>query len=318
MLLGGLACLYFGSEWLLRGALAISQRFNLAPVATGMVLLGLGTSAPELAVSLDAALAHHGDMAVGNIVGSNIVNFALVLGLAAAACRIPTMMQSAQREMLSVAVLTALMLTFMYDQQLSRIEGAVLFVGVVYALWSAVRRPVGTVREASPRNQTNDATVDTRLEEQVDAQSGRLHQHLGIVLAGITVLVVGAELTVDGAIGLARAFDVREATIALTVTAVGTGLPEIAATLAAIARRQTGLALGNIIGSNLVNIGLVLGVSAMAMPLEAPGIGPAPLATLAVLTTVVLGVMALCRYVQRWMGVALLSAFGAYQVALFS
>ena len=312
MLLAGLACLYFGSEWLLRGALAMSQRYQLAPIATGMVLLGLGTSAPELAVSLDAALSHHGDMAVGNIVGSNIVNFALVLGLAAAACRIPTMTQTALRDMLSLGVLTALMLAFMHDQHLSRLEGSVLFLGVAYVLWAAVRRPAST--EADDDKIAGDASTTS---VGPDGGTSQLRRQIGLLIAGIAVLVVGAELTVAGGIGLARTFNIEEATIALTVTAIGTGLPEIAATLAAMARRQTGLALGNVIGSNLVNIGLVLGVSALAMPLDAEGIGFGPMAALAILTALVLGVMALCRYVQRRMGFALLSAFGAYQVALF-
>ncbi len=318
LLIGGLACLYFGSEWLLRGALSLSARFNLAPMAAGMVLLGLGTSAPELAVSLDAALAGRGDLAVGNIVGSNIVNFALVLGLAAAACRIPTMSASAARDMLGLGVLTALMLAFMHDQHLTRLEGGVLLVGVCTVLWSAVRRSHPSATGTAPASVTTaNQAVGVEADAPVKDDAMRVQRQTGLLLAGIAVLIAGAEMTVYGAVGLARLFGIAETTIALTVTALGTGLPEIAATLAAMARRQSGLALGNVIGSNLVNIGLVLGISAMAAPLHAPGIGTGPLTTLAVLTALVLGIVALCRYLERWMGFALLSASGAYQATLF-
>jgi cation:H+ antiporter len=301
-LLGGLVALYFGGEFLLRGAMGAGERLNFTPIATGLVLVALGTSAPELAVSLDAALTGHGDMAVGNVIGSNIVNIALVLGIAASVRHIPTPRSATAAYTVALAFLTALTVWFLNDARVSANEGFVLLGALALTLFRSLR---------------NASAGDSGEESDAPARSP-MRRHALEGLVGITLLVVGAELAVTGGIGVARLVGVSEAVIALTITAIGTGLPEIAATVVALTRGMSGVALGNVIGSNLINIGLVLGLSAVIAPLHAPGVGTTPLVVLVALTIVLTVIVLIGQGVRRWVGFALLSSFGLYNLSLFT
>ncbi|MGK0171619.1 MAG: cation:H+ antiporter [Gammaproteobacteria bacterium] len=304
----GLVGLYFGGDLLLRGALALGGRFSMPPVVIGLVIVGLGTSAPELAVSLDAALNGYGDMAVGNVVGSNIVNIALVLGLAASCRYLRAPRSLRQRDLPTLALLTALAVYVSHDQFVSRIEGLLLLAIMTVALLRVLRQEI----KFTPVPLAGTSTDSSG--QSLEASTMRSVGWLGL---GVVLLLAGAEATVTGAVGLAKAFGVSEAIIALTVTSIGTGLPEIAATVVAIKRNQMGLALGNVVGSNMINIGLVLGLSAVVAPLSAGGITALPLFAMMALT-VALVLLAWWREgLSRWTGIAFLSTFGIYNGLLF-
>lgn len=301
---GGCIGLYFGGDLLLKGATSIGRKLGWSAAIIGFVLISLGTSAPELFVSAGAAWQGYGDVAAGNVVGSNIVNIAIVLGLGALI--MPLVINRSIRVyqlplMLGLTVAGGL---FLVDGSLGRMEGLLLLLGAMGSIWWAMR--VDGV-----------ATLEETLGETVmhaETQSALLSSVY--VLAGILLLLAGAEGLIWGGVGLAAVFGVPEAVVALTVTSIGTGLPEITATVLAVARRDTDMAVGNVVGSNLLNIGLVLGVSGLIAPISSEGVGLMPLCVMLILSVLLVGLAWRPGYVARWMGGSLLTAFVAYTALL--
>jgi len=300
--LSGFVLLWAGGEWLVRGATALGERLQWSPTSVGLVFVALGTSAPEFAVSMGAAVQGHGDLAVGNVVGSNIVNIALVLGLAAMFRTVPLGQRLLRLDLPVLVVATCVVVLMLWDQQVSRGEALLLIGGLVVVL-AVMVRPEGT-----------DAAMNTH---EVGSAPGNLGKSLGFMVVGVVALVAGAECVILGGERLALAFGLSEAVIALTLTAIGTGLPEIAATLTAAFRNNYSMALGNVVGSNLFNFGAVLGGSALVVPLQTDLLHPAALIVL-VVATASLWLLALWRSrIERWVGAALVAAYGAYSVGLF-
>ncbi len=196
--------------------------------------------------------------------------------------------------------LTFLAVLWLADGFVSRIEGLVLFVAVLAYLGYTL----SARREHYALQPQRGATPPCTLRA------------IGQTVIGVTLLMLGADWLVAGGVGLARAFNVAESTIALTVTAVGTGIPEIAATLVAVAKGNYALGLGNIVGSNLLNLGLALGIAALAAPFSTPGLGWFSLSMMAILTLAIWVIVKIQRMVTRWVGAALLMVFGVYQVTL--
>lgn len=296
----GCVCLYVGATALIRGATALGQKLSLPPTLIGLLLVALGTSTPEIAVSVGAALQGHGAIAAGNVVGSNIINIALVLGTAAVVRRLPADDSLYYRDLPALVGLTFLAVIWLGDGFVSRTEGLVLFAAVLaYLLYTL---SVGRGHYA--------------LQPESGTTPSSALRAIGQTVVGVTLLVFGADWLVAGGVGLARAFNVAESTIALTVTAVGTGIPEIAATFVAVARGHYALGLGNIVGSNLMNLGFALGIAALVAPFSTVGLGWFVLTMLVILTLAIWVIVMIQRMVNRWVGVALLMAFGFYQVGL--
>lgn len=303
-IVGGCFGLYFGGDLLLKGATVIGRKLGWSAAIIGFVLISLGTSAPELFVSAGAALQGYGDVAAGNVVGSNIVNIAIVLGLGALI--MPLVINRAIRlhQLPAMVGLTVLGCVFLLDGYMGRLEGAVLLLGAIASVWWAMR--VDGVPE-----------LDEVLGEEVmHVEQHSLWFSLMFVVAGVLLLLVGAQGLIWGGVGLAKVFGVPDAVVALTVTSIGTGLPEITATVMAVARRDTDMAVGNVVGSNLLNIGLVLGFSGMVAPINSSGVGLLPLSIMVVLSFLLLALAWRPGYVARWMGGSLLAAFAAYTVLL--
>lgn len=246
MLLAGLALLLGGGEILVRGGVDLAARLGWSPALIGAVVLGFGTSTPELMTSLQAAWQGSPGIAVGNVVGSNIANILLVLG--AAAILSPVLAQPGRTEWVLLGV-TALAVILLLGDRLGRIEGMILLAGLVGYIWMALRND-------------EDAPVVTT--------SGSMIKGVLLALGGIALLVFGASLLVSGATDIARAIGVPETVIGLTLVAVGTSLPELATSLVAAWRGQGGMALGNVLGSNVFNILGILGVTALAVPIPVP------------------------------------------------
>lgn len=258
----GIVLLYFGGEWLVRNAVVLARGWGISPVAVGLTVVAFGTSSPELAASLSAALAGSSQIAVGNVVGSNIFNILVILGLTALIAPIAVQAQFIKREvpiMIAVALLAAALLYFGND--VNRLEGVLLIalmVGYVVLLFRL--------------SQGENAAVQSEYQEEYgDGQTPKAtwRTYVGVAI-GLALLAVGARVLVMGAVDLARGFGLPELLIGLTIVAAGTSLPEVAASVVAALRRHPDIALGNIVGSNIFNILSILGITALVQPISIP------------------------------------------------
>jgi len=307
----GVAALVVGAEALVRGASRLAARTGLSPVVIGLTVVAFGTSAPELAVSLGAAFRDEADLAVGNVVGSNIANIVLVLGIAAAVGGGLVVARRIVRiDVPIVIALSVLLLVFARDNELERWEGIVFVVLLIsYIAWT-IMSPGGTGDAAS------DDLPDLSSETLAATSAWT---DLGAVLLGLALLVVGATALVEAATDIASALGVSELVIGLTVVAIGTSLPEVATSIVAVMRGERDLAVGNAIGSNLFNILAVLGVTAAVSPDSIP----VPDVAVNVDLPVMIGVAVACLpifwtgyLINRWEGIYFLGVYAAYIVWL--
>ncbi|AIT82430.1 calcium/sodium antiporter [Novosphingobium pentaromativorans] len=250
--LAGLAALIGGAELVVRGGSALAARLGIPPLLIGLTVVALGTSTPELAVGIDAAIQGNGSLAVGNIAGTNTVNILLILGLSAALQPLTIQMQTLRLELPVIVVASATLLAFAWDGVLSRLEGFVLVtMGAVFtlAVIRIARRETMKVklefaREFGPRRLVNRQALTEMI----------------MLAAGLIVIVAGADWLVDGAIALARLWHVSDAFIGLTIVAIGTSAPELVTTIISTIRGERDIAIGNLIGSSVYNILVILGV----------------------------------------------------------
>ena len=295
-LLAGLIGLFFGGEALVRGSVGVARRLAIPPLLIGLTVVGFGTSTPELLVSVDAALRGVPDIALGNVVGSNIANILLIVGLTALVWPIRVVGATLRRDT-AVMIAAALALVPIFAvQPMGLLSGLVLVAGLVgYLIW-AYRQP----GEAAPEDADLPAPASTLVS-------------IVWIIGGLVALMVGARLLVDGAVAIARGFGVSEAFIGLTIVAVGTSLPELATSLIAAFRRQSEIAIGNIVGSNIFNVLGILGLTAL--------IAPIPVASrfltfdlpVMIAVSLVLAVLLLTRpVIGRGMGGVMLAAYVAY------
>ncbi|HEY6725187.1 MAG TPA: calcium/sodium antiporter [Polyangiaceae bacterium] len=256
-LLGGGLLLYFGAQWLVAGSSALALALRIPPLIVGLTVVAYGTSTPEVIVSVQAALAGHPAVAIGNVVGSNIANIGLVLGISAiiAPARVNGALRS--REMPVLLGSTVLIVGMLVDGAISRIEAAgLLACGVLYTAWM--------IRAARAEAEVRAATADTIVErDAADAagapQARGVARSALIASCGLGVLLVGGSLFVDGAVAAAYAFGMSERLVGVTVVAVGTSLPELVTSVVAARRGHSDLAVGNVIGSSIFNASLCLG-----------------------------------------------------------
>jgi len=297
----GLVLLYFGGEGLVHGACALARRLRVSPVVIGLTVVAFGTSAPELVVSLNAAMGGANDIAVGNVVGSNIANLALILGAAALvkSARVEAKLLRVDAPLLVLISLACVAL--LADDRLTRPEGALLIAGLVaYTVFTFVqgRRESAFVQKEF-RSVANDAT--SRL-------SGDLLR-LGL---GAGALVFGAKLLVAASVTVASSLGVSQAVIGLTVVAIGTSLPELATTMVATSKGHGDIAVGNVIGSNIFNLLGVLGVTSVVSPLSRGHIGWASLGVMLGVTILILPMLRSRRSLSRPEGAILLAGYVAY------
>lgn len=253
----GIALLYFGGDFLVRNSSLLAQRWGISPLVIGLTIVAFGTSAPELAASLTAALRGSPEIALGNVIGSNIANVALILAITALVYPLRTEAAFLRRELPIMIGSAALLLLLFLGGVLGRLEG-LLLVGLLGAyLW------VLFSRQESPETELEFAT-------EYGGKSAPLWRSASGSLLGLALLVAGAQLLVAGATSLARGFGVPELIIGLTLVAVGTSLPELATSVIAALKREPEIALGNIVGSNIFNILFILGATALVQPIAVP------------------------------------------------
>ena len=338
LLVVGCALLYYGGDLLIRGAVGIGQRLNLPPSIVGLVFVSLGTSAPELAVSLGAAVQGLGDIAAGNVVGSNMVNVTIVLGLAASIHMLPVERQLARRDLPLLSLLTLVAVFMLHDGRLERLEAFILVVLMGLTVMHAIRSspsvsdgdkdpdgsaPAAAGSEGASADQPDDdaqVPADNASPQAVQSDDVAPPDTTGksvlFIIAGMVLLVIGAEALIYSAEAMARALGIPDAVIALTLTSIGTGIPEITATLIASLKGEHDIALGNVVGSNLLNIGLVLGLSGLVTPIDSAGVNWVPLSAM-LGSTLLLWLIAVWRgRIARGVGVALLMIYVLYSIAL--
>jgi cation:H+ antiporter len=256
----GLVGLYFGAEWLLRGAIAVAQKLAIPTLIVSLVIVGFGTSMPELLVSVRAALTGSSDIALGNVVGSNTANILLIIGACAMIFPITHWDKGVKRDTYVMIAAAVLLLGLVQFEAIGRIAGLLMVVGLIaYIVYAYVQ---------------GKESMEELADEEVK------HETLGtgfmalLIAGGLATLFVGAELLVRGATNLARDFGVSEAVIGLTVVAVGTSLPELATGIMSALRKHSDIMIGNIVGSNIFNILFILGVTSVIQPIAvAPRFG---------------------------------------------
>ncbi len=304
--LAGLTLLVVGGEVLVRGAIDLSRRFRVSTAVIGLTVVALATSLPELVVSLKAALAGNADMAIGNVVGSNMFNIALILGLSA--FLLPPLHFNLQRLGTDIYVMMAsgaMMLLFCWDRQIVRYEGAVLLVFLTLFMVLRVKGATsGKARAEVPLDPTVEAEPAARV----------LHPALALLLivGGTAVLSWGADLTVVGAARIAALAGVSDLVIGLTLVSAGTGLPELTTAIVAAIRKHDGVALGNIIGSNIFNVCGILGTVALVKPLAVSEVVLSRDIWWMLGFSVVLIIPLLQKKLERWQGLILFAAYAVY------
>jgi cation:H+ antiporter len=258
LIAAGFGLLFLGGEGLVRGSVAVAERFGLSKLLIGLVIVGFGTSTPELLVSVKAALSGASSIALGNVVGSNIANILLILGLSIAIAPLMGWKKTAMREALIMTLVALALFGLVQGAEIGRIAGLVLLGALVIYLaasWWMEKR------EADKRFFEHEA-------EAFDAATQRpLWLSSIFIVAGIATLMLGADLLVKGAINIASAFGVPDAVIGLTIVAVGTSLPELATAIVAALKKHGDMVLGNVIGSNIFNILAILGATAALAPI---------------------------------------------------
>jgi cation:H+ antiporter len=267
-LLLGLVLLIGGGEVLVRGAVGLAERLGVSPLLIGLTIVALGTSAPELAVSVQAALSGSGGIAIGNIVGSNIANILLILGLSALVFPVAVASRALLRDGVVMAAVAAAYTALAMLWGLDRIVGIVLLLAAVAYLSAAIA--------AERRAAADHGAVFDKAAAFAEVDPGRLHrlsgfaQPVAFFASGLLLVVFGGRLLVEGAVGLAQGLGVPEEVIGLTIVAVGTSLPELVTSLVAAIRRHADVALGNVIGSNILNILVIGGVTSAIAPVSVP------------------------------------------------
>lgn len=302
--LAGFFLLFFGGDWLVDGGVALARRYRISSLVIGMTIVAFGTSAPELLVSMISAIKGSAGIAMGNVLGSNIANIGLILGLTAMLCPIPTDNRKVLKNGLIMIAASVLLLFFSLNGGISRIEGLILFAGIVLFTTLSILK---------------GRTTQTDLE--IQGKNMSVSVAILLIILSCAMLAFGADFMVDGATVLAKSMGVSDKVIGLTIVALGTSLPELAASVAAAVKKEMDISIGNIIGSNIFNILCVLGVSGSIRPITFQ------YAQYSVDFIIMLAfAVALVLFVQPWKpqgrlgrmaGIILFLAYIAYAISLF-
>jgi len=246
----GSLMLYFGSEWIVKGGVAIAEKYGISTLVIGLTIVAFGTSLPELLVSLNAAFQGSSSIAVGNAIGSNVANVGLVLSLSAFIFPISLNYSLIKRDLYIYILSCIIFILFSLDGRLSKFEGAFFVNSLLFYIIYSIKKPIKT-----------DSDIET-------SDNDNFSEMVLFVIFGIVALSLGADLFVDGSVFIARYFGISEVVIGMSIVAFGTSLPELATSAMAAYKKQSAISIGNIIGSNIFNILCVLGVTSIFQPLN--------------------------------------------------
>jgi len=295
----GLVILLAGGKYLVDGASGLAARFGLSPGLIGLTVVAFGTSAPELLVSVNAALKGNSEIALGNVIGSNIANISLVLGISAILYPIAIYRSVLKLDYLATLLASILFFILAYNGVISRIEGVFLFVLMLLLNWYFFRKLSNTEEISSP--------------EEVLGKRKPLGLHLFFLTIGILGLYYGSDKFVDSAVEISQIFGVSERIIGITVIAIGTSLPELVTSIIAAIKKETDIAIGNILGSNLMNILAILGITSMISPIPVADIFlKQDFIWMLGLTFLLFPILRSKLQISRWEGLFLLLIYGVY------
>ena len=287
LVLFGFLLLYYGAEWLVKGSANLARSLGVSTVVIGLTVVAFGTSAPELVISVISSLTDKSMIAVGNVVGSNICNIALVLGAAAFLMPITADKSVIRRDIPLMLGISVYLLILSFDSHISRIEGVTLFVGVIlYIIFNyyisakekrlALQSTPGNAEKlgaAAAQSETRAAEPVTEAEAEVE-EIGIIEsrpRQIALIICGIAGVIIGAQVLIDSAVVIMKTLGVSEKFIGLTIVALGTSLPELATSIVAAIRKQMDISIGNLIGSNVFNIMAVIGAAGIVRPIPIPG-----------------------------------------------
>lgn len=295
LLIVGIVVVLKSADWLTNGSVGLATRLGVSQMVIGLTIVAIGTSMPEFFVSLVSAINGTPDLAVGNIVGSNIFNALLIVGVAAAVAPIAILRSTVKKD-IPIAVFASLLLMGMtLDDQISRIDALILFAAFLAFIFITLR------------GAKNGTTEEDKPKEAMAAGKSIL-----LILAGLVGLIFGSNVFVDNASALAHSWGISDAVIGLTIVAGGTSLPELATSVVAARKGDSGIAIGNVLGSNVFNILMILGVTGLITPMHIQGITTIDLAVM-VLSMVLLWLFSFTKYrIERWEGFVLIATFLGY------
>lgn len=300
LLLLSLGALYIGAEWLVRGSSALAARAHITPLVIGLTVVAFGTSAPELVVSLSAAFNGQGDIAIGNVVGSNILNICLILGVAAIIYPMQIKTRTVKKDIPVMLVATLLFTVLFWNGRIGRLEGLLFFAGIVaYTFYN--------LYFARKQKETAETPVAVSRHWYVDVL---------FLLAGLGILIFASQLLVKNAVFLAKSFGVSEAVIGLTIVAFGTSMPELATSVVAAYRKNPEIAVGNVIGSNIFNLLAIIGTTALVHPISAPQVNYIDLLVMLGASLLLLPLARTGYKISRIEGVGLVAVYVAYTLYL--
>ena len=294
----GLFFLYYGGELLVTGSLRLAQAFKISPFIIGATVIGFGTSTPELAVSLIASLQDSGDLALGNIIGSNITNIGLVLGLTALIVPLTIEKQRFIDESPPLIITSLIIVVFAWNNYLGRTEGFIMICLLVIYLWRAF--------------QTKEKIDLDLSEDHLFSEYGGSSFQTFLVILGIIMLILGANWMVEGATGIARKLGVSEWFIGVSIVALGTSLPELVSSLIAAKKGHGEMAIGNVFGSNIFNILMVIGTTSLIQPLSIGEEIYTDLIYTTALTCLLLLLIRMENVVRKRDGIILIVCYGSY------
>ncbi|MBQ1583949.1 MAG: calcium/sodium antiporter [Prevotella sp.] len=296
----GVALVLFGADRLTEGASALARRMNVPEIIIGLTIVAAGTSAPELFVSLVSALKGTPDLAVGNVVGSNTMNAMLIVGCAAMVAPMTISRSTVKKDIPFSVGASVLLILLAVDSFLGRVDGIILLLGfAVFMAYTLMQAKTGST-------------------DEVQAETSPVWKNIVYLVGGLLGLVLGSNLFVDSASSVAYALDISEGVVGLTVVAGGTSLPELATSVVAARKGQSAIAIGNVIGSNVFNILLILGLTATISPMEIEGITTIDMAVM-LISVALVWMFSFTRYtVERWEGAVLVGGYLVYLCWLIS
>ncbi|MGV1100450.1 calcium/sodium antiporter [Thiovibrio sp. JS02] len=296
-LAGGLALLVCGGELLVAGAKRLARRLGMSSLLIGLTVVAFGTSMPEMFVSLAATLRQHPDIMIGNVVGSNIANVGLILGISALLLPLQVRFSLLAKDLYLLLAASFAVAAFSWSGHFTRLEGLVFMTVLLLYTVLSYRREARNKRE---NGTIGDGSVSL----------GRI---VALILLGLIFLVIGSDLFIDGAVDIALYFKVSELVIGLTLAAVGTSLPELASSIAAVRQRETEILVGNVVGSNLFNLLMVMGATAALTPFALPSsLLARDLPVMIIFSAVLWPICAHWHGIRRWHGLGLLLGYGGY------
>lgn len=308
---GGFVALYFGAEWLVRGASEIALKLGISPLVVGLTVVAFGTSAPELLVCIEANAQGSADQAFGTVIGSNICNIALILGVGALIKPIHVNRQIIRREIPILLVTSLVFVAMLWDKKITRLEGGILLVGIIYYVWSSLMI-------ARKENQASEEFSAEEVAAIKKSGTKELVMNIGLILLGLVMLKLGSQYLVIHGTNVARVLSISEAIIGLVLLAFGTSLPELATSIIAARKGQGDIITGNAVGSCIFNILAVMGGAGVVKTLAAQHISWLDLGVMCGVTLLLLPLASKRRPLRRADGVLLFGLYIGYILLRFS